>query len=287
MPPDSRKPLFVAPKPPKYPRVIHRLICNARTLSASTIPATAKVIPMRHVFVDESCQNDHHYMVLGALSVPGELVAQLEDELGGELAAHRLGESEVKWTKIRNANSIGYRAFVDKHFDVLCARGVEFHALVIDNFALDNRCYNQGDADLAYAKFLHSLLLYRVGLRFPADAIVVDLDARNTTRDPEELRRILNYGMRRRLGVSDEPFRRIAHRDSRGSRLLQLSDLLAGAVAWHKNDHDARGNAAASKVDFANYIAGRVGLRRLGADSPRREIRLNVWNHTLGRRGAR
>lgn len=244
---------------------------------------------MRHVFVDESCQNGHHYMVLGALVVPGHLVRTAEDAIAEMLSRHHMGPSELKWTKVSRAKAPAYHAFADFHFDWLCPQGGEFHSLIVDTHQLDHRTYNEGDPDLGMAKFLYSLLYHRVGLRFGFDErIVVDLDARNTARDPVELQVCLNRRMAKLKRTWGEPsFTRIAHRGSETSRLLQLADLLAGAVAWHKNDHDAADNASAAKAGLADHIAQRAGRRRLGADTFKRETRLAVWNHSLRKRGAR
>lgn len=226
-------------------------------------------------------------MVLGALIVPGDYVEKAEAAIVQLLSAHGMAGAEFKWTKVSKAKSAAYRALVDLHFDVLCPNGVEFFAMAIDTYGLDHRCYNEGDADLGYNKFLYQLLLHRVGKRFGEDErIVVDLDARNTTREPNELQRILNSAMGRELGTfMRPPFSRIAHRDSRTSRLLQLADLLAGAVAWHKNDQDARSEASPAKMDLANHIAARAKRGRLGADTWKSETRLGVWNFALGKRG--
>ena len=244
---------------------------------------------MRHVFVDESSQNDHHYMVLGALVVPKAGVEEAERLMEATLQAHRMAGSEFKWTKVSRGKADAYQALANLHFDILCPNGVEFHALVIDCHGLDHRCYNQGDADLGYNKFLFQLLLHKVARRFGAEErMVVDLDSRNTTRDPMELQRILNSAMGRELRDHlRPPFTRIAHRDSRTSRLLQLSDLLSGAVAWHKNDQDTRPEASPAKVGLANHIAVRSGRRRLGGDTWKSETRMSVWNFALGKRGAR
>lgn len=242
---------------------------------------------MRHVFVDESCQNDHHYMVLGALIVPGAYVAMAERELEAVLEKYGMMRSEFKWTKVSRGKCDAYKAVVDLYFDVLCHHGVEFHAVAIDSHGLDHRWYNEGDVDLGFNKFLYQLLLHRVGMRFGFDErIVVDLDSRNTSRDPVELQRILNSKMGAVLGDHlRPPFARIAHRDSKSARLLQLTDLLAGAIAWHRNDQDARHNASPAKIELADLVAEKTGQRRIGANSPRSERRLSVWNLALKKRG--
>jgi hypothetical protein len=239
-------------------------------------------IAMRHVFVDESCQNAHQFMILGALIMPGDLVAEAERHLANYLAQQgTLGE--FKWTKVSRSKLDVYRGYISYYFDSLVPRGATFSALVVDSREIDHHAYNDGDPDLGFNKFLYQLLFHRVGrVHGLNERIVVDLDARNTTRDAGELNNVLNAATARYFGdQARRPFARVAHRDSKNSRLLQLADLLTGAVAWHKNDHDAQPGASESKIAMAAHIAGHIGLRRLGANSVRAETRLNVWNFQL------
>ena len=241
---------------------------------------------MREVFVDESSQNNHQFMVLGALVVPGAVVAQCEEAIGARLAAGRMF-GEVKWSKVSRGKLDVYRDLVACHFELAAQLGVEFHSLVLDTYQFDHVAFNDGDPELGFNKFVHRLLDIRVGRRFGAlERIVVHMDARNTTRHPSELQRFLNMAAaKHHADAMRPPFARIAHRDSKGSRLIQLCDLLSGAVAWHKNDHDAREGASEAKTALANETAQRIGRARLGADTPRGQHALSVWNLRLQPRG--
>lgn len=241
---------------------------------------------MREVFVDESSQSDHQYMVIGALVVPGASVSDCEAAVMERLTAGNMF-GEVKWSKVSRSKLDVYRGLVDCHFDLVERFGVEFHSLVLDTHQFDHRAYNDGDPELGFNKFIHRLLHVRVGRRFgPFERIVVHMDARNTTRHPNELQRFLNMAAAREYAEAMlPPFARVAHRDSKGSRLIQLCDLLSGAVAWHKNDHDARDGASQAKTTLANETAQRIGRARLGAETPRGQYALSVWNLRLGPRG--
>lgn len=237
---------------------------------------------MRHVFIDESSQTAHQFMVLGALVLPGALVTKAESELT-QLLDHHGMRAELKWTKVSRTKLPAYQAMVDFYFRNLVPQGAQFHALVVNCYDLDHHTYNQGDPDLGFNKFIYNLLIYRVGKRFgDVERIVVDLDSRNSTRDLIELQTVLNRKMAQQSQEATRaPFARLAFRDSKSTRLLQLADLLTGSIAWHKNDHDAAPNSSAAKSALANHAAGHLHLRRLGGSSPIREERLSVWNFAL------
>lgn len=228
-------------------------------------------------------------MALGSLIVPGELVAAAEKEIDALLSRHSMGGAELKWTKISKGKADAYRSLFDLYLNYLSPQGAEFHALLVPNDQLDHRTYNLGDPDLGFNKFIYNLLFHRTGKRFGhAEKIVVDLDSRNTTRDVLELQTCLNRAVARAMrSPTHMAFSRVAFRNSKSSRLLQLSDLLTGLVAWHKNSHDAKTGASPIKTEIANYVAGRVGVSRFGSCSPRNETRVSVWNFRLGPRNGR
>lgn len=240
---------------------------------------------MREVFVDESSQSGHQFMVLGALVVPGPAVADCERAVT-DILERRGMLGEVKWVKVSRSKLDVYREVADCHFRLAASHGVEFHALIVDCHQLDHRAYNAGDPELGFNKFMNRLLHVRVGRRFgSSERLVVHLDSRNTDREPQELQRFLNIAARQYCEPGVAPFTRIAHRDSKGSRLIQLCDLLTGSVAWHKNDHDAAAGASASKSALANEIAAKIGRKRIGADTPPGRYAFSVWNFRLGPRG--
>jgi hypothetical protein len=245
---------------------------------------------MREVFVDGSSQNGHAFMVLGAMVVPGHAVAAYEAAITAILEVATMF-GEVKWTKVSRSKLEVYRHLAAEHFRLVTSLRTEYHAMTIETQALDHAAYNQGDAELGFNKFLFELLWHRVGRRYGLnEKIVVHLDSRTANRDLVELTECLNKRAAREFGGPlRAPFARVAFRDSKGSRILQIADLLAGAVAWHKNDHDARESPSAARIELANEIARLAGRQRLGANTRQGEWALNVWNFQLrpARRGAR
>lgn len=223
-------------------------------------------------------------MVLGALILPGPLVAEAESVLGDYLKSCHMN-AELKWTKVSNAKLTEYRKVLDFHFKWLVPRGASYHSLIVNCSELNHRRFNDGDPDLGFNKFVFQLLSNRVGKVYcETERAVVDMDARNSTRDVNELQRVLNSAMGRFYDdTTKAPFARVVYRDSKSTRLLQVADLLTGAVAWHKNDHDSRPGSSEAKSRLANHAAQCVGLRRLGGCTPKSENRLGVWNLRMRR----
>lgn len=243
---------------------------------------------MREVYVDESSQSGHSYMVLGAAVVPGAAVRQVQRAIDSVLEQHRTF-GEFKWTKVSQAKLPFYRDLIAAHFGACRDFGVTYSALIVDCTRLDHRTYNEGDAELGFNKFLFQLLHHRVSRRYAeTEKIVVYLDSRTAGRHPMELQLVLNRAAARHFKrPSHAPYSRVVFRDSKTSRILQMVDLITGAISWHKNDRDTRPEASPHKSMLANEIAQRIHRARLGGDTG--EPGLNVWNFQLRaqRRGAR
>jgi len=244
---------------------------------------------MLDIYVDETCQNNHRYMVLGGVA--------LRSRFAGELAAHfeaekvRLGISqELKWTKVSRARLSAYEQIVDEYFRFARARQVKFHSVVVDTWKLDHARFSGGDEETGFSKFIYQLLVSDFGRRYAADhRIQVYLDFRaikDSQARLDELKLAMNNGINARWGVDTRPYRRVQFRKSRETTLLQVADILLGAVGFHKNQKHLDPNTAAHKVALADRIAGHVGVTELGINTPRENDCFCTWNIQLqGNRG--
>jgi hypothetical protein len=107
-------------------------------------------------------------------------------------------------------------------------------------------------------------------------------DQRVTDHSPEELRLILNRGSRKKGDRRDWPFRRCQFRDSKDTLLLQLTDVVTGAIAFHLNGHNKRSGASAPKLELAQYI-----LDRAKVSDPFKDTAISadftIWHRKLRR----
>lgn len=262
----------------------------AAATAAAQPSASHRMDPVREVFVDESSQNGHAFMVLGAMIVPGPNVHACEQAFSRLLSEAQM-HGEFKWGKVSRSKLPVYKNLAAEHFRLVSTAGVEFIGLIVETRGLDHNAYNEGDPELGFNKFLFQILWHGAGLRYGLnERIVVHLDSRTANRDLTELTLCLNRKATHHFGgPARAPFARVAFRDSKNSRILQCTDLLAGAIAWHKNDRDSRQNPSSARIELANEIARLAGRRRLGGGTPRGEWGLNTWNFRLRptRRGAR
>jgi hypothetical protein len=150
-------------------------------------------------------------------------------------------------------------------------RLVHFKAIVLDTAAPEYRIFSKGDKELGFYKFYYHFLLryfakYAHANNCPLEVII---DERPVKGDPYAvLKIILNNGIRKKFNISTDLVSRVEPLDSEQSDLLQLADVLMGAIGYHCMDFHLRPEARPAKVDLARYIAGRLGLRDLKHETP-------------------
>lgn len=69
---------------------------------------------------------------------------------------------------------------------------------------------------------------------------------------------MLNADLQKRWGVSTNPFRKIQFLNSKASDILQVNDLLLGAVGFFKNKHHRSETCSPNKLALGRHILGRI-----------------------------
>lgn len=246
----------------------------ADTTSRSQLPASGRFL---HIYCDESRQTADRYMVIGGI------VALREDEqrFAEAMKLYRDSQNmhaELKWTKVSGQKFNEYQALIDLFFSV--NRLFHFKAIVVDTQEIDHRRYNKGDAELGFYKLMYQFLLHSFGAQLrPADQCIVFLDQRTTSHYKlSTLCAILNNGLRKKYSFLSWPVRNIQAVDSKQHDLIQIADLLMGAIGYEMNGAHVRTGAKRSKVLLAEHIASKAGLVNLQQQTPRSNKQFSIWH---------
>jgi hypothetical protein len=230
------------------------------------------------VFVDESSQTKHKYLLLGGIIIPGASSDELRQRIW-EARQPELPQGEMKWVKVSRSKIEAYRRVVDVFFDGLDIGGMEFHSLVVDTHKLNDRAFNDGSRETGFNKEIYQLLMKFRRLHRRC-LFHVYPDRRSTKNHPEDLRLIVNRGCVKHGDSRDWPFRRIHFRDSDAEVALQMVDLLIGAIAYRLNGHDKAPDASEAKRDLCNHVLTRAGIRDVTRDTSTAG-RFTVWHRRL------
>jgi hypothetical protein len=202
------------------------------------------------IYVDESCKQDHEMMVIGGNAVKTINVPYILERFRGVREKHNTW-GEVKWQKVSKTKLGFYTDFVDQFFRLAQLELIRFHCLYVDT----NQFKHKGDREETYNKLMYQLLLHKFGRKYGSEhQIHVYIDSDFTSQDPETMRPMLNAVLIR-YRIRTAPFRRLAYVKSHDTDLVQVTDLIVGAVGARKNNHHKQDGAAPHKVALGQHIA--------------------------------
>jgi len=220
----------------------------------------------------------NRFTVVGGICLRSSRIPEVHASIQRFREEHNM-LSELKWTKVTDKKLGQYRALVDYFFALNNMNALQFHAIVFDNHAANNQRYNDGDDDKALSKLYYELIVHRFGVRCgPHGDLCVCVDQRNSSTSLDDLKRMTNHTLARDHKVMHRPIKQILPRDSKSDDLLQLNDVILGAVCAARNGRHLLAGGRESKVDLARLVLDRSGLETFDRDSPRSVKRFSVWN---------
>lgn len=237
---------------------------------------------LTEIYIDESSQTKNRYLVMGGIGIEATHTEAALSCLARERLPH-LPHGEMKWGKVSTAKLPAYGRTVRAFFDDQSFATAHFHCLVVDTHGLDHRRHNQGSREIGFNKEIYQLATKFARL-YPTRVFHVYPDSRDTNQTPEDLRLILNRGRAKAGDRRDWPFRRCQFRDSGKVPLLQLVDLLTGAVAWCVNGHANAPDASNAKKKLGAYVLKRAGVTNCTTDTAM-SGKFTIWHRQLRKQG--
>lgn len=232
-----------------------------------------------YIFVaDEACISNDRFTVVGGVCMHKSTVDEVLANMREFRAQHNMN-AELKWTKISRQKLAEYEKLVDMFFAMNNVNQLQFHCIIFDSHEWNHRRYNDGDRDQGISKLYYQLILHRlIKTCGHAGTCYVRLDHRNSSTSLEDLRRMLNSAANNQFGLSDNPLKHVASINSKECDILQLNDVILGAVAAARNGKHLLPNCNPAKQAIANRVLTKVGLEDYDTDTPRRISRFSVWN---------
>lgn len=197
----------------------------------------------------------------------------------------------MKWTKVPN-NIEGkyfynYKLLVDLFFEYCDGRNMFFKTIIADStYDFKSIKYNQGDYETGFYKLYYYLILnsLRTDERYHIRIANRTVSKKRTEISESErladLMRCLNlgYSKKSKYLFRDDLVLSIEPRPARDRRLIQLADILMGAVGFHWEGLHEKVGAKESKVYLAKYIATKLGKPNLKFTTSVSNRSFNVFN---------
>lgn len=240
--------------------------------------------PLYYIFCDESRQTQDRFMVLGGLIVNSKSIQVINDTIDKYRNEEKMF-AELKWSKISDQKLNEYKRFIEYFFALNNSDRMYFRCLIVDNHNVNHKKFNQGNKEVGFYKFYYQLLLHCFGKKNCSnkkkERLIVILDQRDSKYKLDDMKYMLNNGINKKYGINYSPFVSIEPRDSKKSNILQINDIILGAIGFQKNGYHLLANSKQSKVKLAEYIAEQAGLKSLLNDTTLANKRFTIWNFKL------
>jgi len=173
-------------------------------------------------------------MLLGAISVPYNQIKRHDERIKDIKKKHNFF-GEIKWTGVSTSKHQFYKELIEYFFDT----DLRFRSVIVDKLKIKNDTFGQ-DYDTFYYKMYYQLLIHRKNSEY-AYNVYLDIKDTLSANKVNKLKEILNvkYGM----------FRNVQNIQSKESLMMQLADLIMGAISYELNQHDKKVTAKIKLID--------------------------------------
>ena len=235
--------------------------------------------PQDYIFIaDESGISNDRFTVVGGLCMHRDSYQRAYDALEAFSENHNM-KAELKWSKVSNQKLSEYKALVDCFFDLNNTDHLHFHCLCFDSHQWNHKKYNNGDSDIGLSKLYYQLILHKfVKTHGHKGSLYVRVDHRNSSTPLETIRSMLNATAARDHGIATRPVKQFVSEDSKKCRLLQLNDVILGAVCAARNSRHLLEGGREAKKELAKLVLEKSGLDGFERNSPMSVKRFTIWN---------
>jgi hypothetical protein len=182
-----------------------------------------------NIYCDESChlENDKQKsMVLGAVWCPIEKIKEVSKRVREFKEKHGLGKKfEIKWTKVGSKKIDFYLDIIDYFFD---NDDLHFRCLVIE----DKNKLKHGDFGQTHDEWYYKMYfdLLKIILE-PTEKYNIYIDIKDT-RSADKLKKMKEILCNNMYDFKREIINNVQNIRSHESELIQLADLLIGAISY-------------------------------------------------------
>jgi len=214
-----------------------------------------------NMYCDESChlENDHKpYMLIGYTSVAYNQLQGHNERIRNLKKKHNFF-GEIKWSNVSASQYEFYKGLVEYFF----ATDISFRAIIVKKDQVDNERFDQ-DFDDLYYKMYYQLLNHKKDSRYTYN-VYLDIKDTLSAHKVSKLKEILNT----KMGV----FRNVQNIHSKESLMMQLTDLLLGALSYNLNNQDKRVVAKTNLIERIKHHSDQA----LQRTSSYNENKLNLF----------
>jgi hypothetical protein len=254
------------------------------------VPRPEEADRFYQVYIDESSQTKHRYLVMGGLCVPLAYSAIFE----ADIITHRdqtvpLTKPDgspklMKWEKAKGHNLAAYKRVVDAYFTfpkrhkLPIAKPLDTHCIAVDTSKKTLKDTGDGDVEIGFSKEFYFLCVPTIGNRFKKARGLFHIypDRRTTNQSLSTVREIMNAGARKYNNRLDWPYRALKFEDPENKQALQVVDIMIGAIAYRLNGHYEKPDANRAKRELCEHVLRWAKITNPFVDTPWYRPRLTI-----------
>ena len=228
-----------------------------------------------NIYCDESCHLEHDRfkaMSLGAVWCPQNKVREMNKRLVEIKARHGISSNaEVKWTKISKCNLELYIDIVDYFFD---DDDLSFRGLIIP----DKTILKHDDFSQTHDEWYYKMYFTMLKALFKRDShYYVYIDIKDT-HSGENAAKLQSVCANDAYDFNHDIVRRVQPIRSEEVQLMQLVDILTGALAYRHNHANVTKETSRSKIAIINRVIQRSGISLTKTTlASEKKLNLLVW----------
>lgn len=143
----------------------------------------------------------------------------------------------------------------------------------------DHQLRDNGGKNESLKRMYYQLILHRLGKKHGKSYRLYALaDKANELVGLDTMKKGLNSVLLSKYRCAGNPIKAIEFRDSSTEPMLQLNDLLLGAVCYQKNRRFDAADAGQPKANLAGFVLGRSYLSDYDTDTPKAVEEFTIWN---------
>lgn len=208
-----------------------------------------------NIYCDESCHLEHDnekYMILGGIICNKSIRNKIRNDISEIKERHGIKQrAEIKWNKVSPSKINYYKELIDYFFE---NEDLHFRALIIDKTQLRHVDFNQTHDDWYY-KMYYQLLLNLVEPK-QENYIYLDIKDTKSAKKVEGLKKYLSFKL---MDYEFEIIKNIQSINSQDSTIMQLADLLIGAIGYRNRKIYDEESSSIAKRELMMHIIHKSG----------------------------
>ena len=221
-------------------------------------------------------------MVAGGFAVAGNRITEIEDHIA-TLRADAGIRAEFHWSEYRGGTKRqAYENLVKYGFNLVNKRKAALHVIVVPFKGYDHKAVVGENKDTAINRMYYQLFLHRIARYYGGKrAIHIRLDAGNDCADICAMRNQLCADAYKKYKTAPNCVRSIEPVNSEHVGLVQMADVILGAIAAKHNEI----KHTSPKGALADFVLQASGRHTWAVSTPATARFLTVWHHvSSGRR---